>query len=974
MKAGCLASGFPRFLPSRRRFLRERLMNCRPTTCVTLFLIFTTIASAAPQINKVSQRGVKIGEPVVLLFDGAELAPETRIVSSLPIKSQQVKPESNASRAAIEIVVDESAQPGIYAFRLASASGISNSVLIGVDRLQQSQFVPEMPAIPAALSGTLSGSEVKYTKFSGTKGQRVVVDIEAQRLGAAFKPLVRVNDVRGKLVASGSSEPWLGGDARCTLTLPADGVYTIEILDRLYRAAEPGHFRLKVGDLATADRVHPAAVSAGPAKLSFLGGTIPAEATADFNPAGQTPGDRPASWPNVALATGPQPDLLVSDQAEAVETAVAAGLQEVGATSVGISGVLAKAGEEDKFLVTVVPGQRLRIDMFARRIGSPVLGVFAVRNEQGGQLAASTDIPGSPDATIANFVVPANVNKIVVAAKDLRGQGGSDFNYRLQVRDLARPEFNLSLAADRILVPSGGTQVVQVVVDRQGYNGPIKLELPGLPTNIQVQGTEIAAGSPTGLLTLSAPPGVTGAGLISIVGRGGEGATQIVRTARAPALPNVQLASYLRSEIAWGVAAPSPLNVVWTPASDALVQGLPLAAKVQVIRAANVVGPIRLRLMTTQPVVKKKIKENNQDKEVDDLARILRLAMDVVVPADKTDADVSVFVPGDLPIAPWDATIVAELLSADAKNVVATAYAPVRRFMASEAIKLELTSANAMEGKAGAGPAGKLTGKVRRATGFQKPVLVTLTGLPAGYSAPVVQVAADKTDFEYPLNFPFGSPPAQLNGVQLVALLDRNQPTAARSNSIAVNVNLTAGEKPPGEKPAEIFEDDEKFLAALNQGNGQLTANPEKFAGKIALRVTPDQKFNPKLPGVEFKIRETPGPGEYRYLRYAWKKKQGNLICLQLAHDDKFGPGGSGREGAMFRYHAGPGGEPFGGSVLIDAALPGQYVVVTRDLFADFGEFTLTGLAFSAIDGEAAFFDGIYLGRSLGDFELIEAK
>jgi hypothetical protein len=49
-------------------------------------------------------------------------------------------------------------------------------------------------------------------------------------------------------------------------------------------------------------------------------------------------------------------------------------------------------------------------------------------------------------------------------------------------------------------------------------------------------------------------------------------------------------------------------------------------------------------------------------------------------------------------------------------------------------------------------------------------------------------------------------------------------------------------------------------------------------------------------------------------------------------------------------------------------------VVVTRDLFADFGEFTLTGFALSAIDGQAAYFDGIYLGRTSGDFELIETK
>jgi hypothetical protein len=45
---------------------------------------------------------------------------------------------------------------------------------------------------------------------------------------------------------------------------------------------------------------------------------------------------------------------------------------------------------------------------------------------------------------------------------------------------------------------------------------------------------------------------------------------------------------------------------------------------------------------------------------------------------------------------------------------------------------------------------------------------------------------------------------------------------------------------------------------------------------------------------------------------------------------------------------------------------------VTRDLFADFGEFTLTGLALSPVDGEYALFDHIYLGATPEDFELVK--
>jgi biopolymer transport protein ExbB len=135
--------------------------------------------------------------------------------------------------------------------------------------------------------------------------------------------------------------------------------------------------------------------------------------------------------------------------------------------------------------------------------------------------------------------------------------------------------------------------------------------------------------------------------------------------------------------------------------------------------------------------------------------------------------------------------------------------------------------------------------------------------------------------------------------------------------------------------------------------------------------VTPDQKFVASLPGVRIPIRQNPGPGEYRYVQFTWKKKGGERICLQIGNDGKFGPqvGVPGK----FRYDAGAAAEEaFGAAVRVDAALPGEFVLVTRDLYADFGEFTLTGLSLAPIDGEYAAFDHIYVGKRRVDFDLVK--
>jgi hypothetical protein len=186
-----------------------------------------------------------------------------------------------------------------------------------------------------------------------------------------------------------------------------------------------------------------------------------------------------------------------------------------------------------------------------------------------------------------------------------------------------------------------------------------------------------------------------------------------------------------------------------------------------------------------------------------------------------------------------------------------------------------------------------------------------------------------------------------------------------------LRANVPVPPAPNPSQPLAIFEDQPDFVAKLDQGAGKASlVTDDKFSGTSAVKVTPDQRFNPALPGLGMKIRENPGPGEFRYIRFAWKKKGGQVICLQLNHDGQWGPQPAGAA-HKFRYHAGPG-ECYGGSVSVAPQAPGNWVVVTRDLFADFGEFTLMGIALTPFDGEYGLFDHIYLARHPNDFDLIK--
>jgi len=353
----------------------------------------------------------------------------------------------------------------------------------------------------------------------------------------------------------------------------------------------------------------------------------------------------------------------------------------------------------------------------------------------------------------------------------------------------------------------------------------------------------------------------------------------------------------------------------------------------------------------------------------------LRIEAEVIVDAAASEGTAQLLIPGDLPEKTWSLVLVGELLAGDNTSVVATSASECRMVPVTNPVRVELASATAIEAKAGLGETGKFTGKLIRASGFDQAATITLAGLPKEYSAPVVQVAAGQENFELKVAFPYGTPATELKNVQLVADLVAPAGGNLRSQPVAVELRVVPGEKPVPEQPLTIFEDEESFVSQLSKGNGLISLEPAaKYSGAASLKVTPDQRFNETLPMLGVPVRENPGPGEFRYLQFAWRKVGGQSICLQVNHDGAFGPGGSGRAGAKFRYHAGPTGELFGGSVGLDQNLPGEFVVVTRDLFADFGEFTFTGLALTPVDGEYALFDHIYLGRSVTDFELVAPK
>jgi hypothetical protein len=155
----------------------------------------------------------------------------------------------------------------------------------------------------------------------------------------------------------------------------------------------------------------------------------------------------------------------------------------------------------------------------------------------------------------------------------LLGRGGSDFVYRVAVRDLSRPEFALSLGTDRINVPAGGTQVISVQVARTNHAGPIELSLEGGPPELSLHGNVIPPGATIGLLTLSASSVSPTASLVRLVGKAaGEGPSVL----RAAAFGDVAGSKYqprIRTQLGLAITQPAPINLAWLPGTTITLSG-----------------------------------------------------------------------------------------------------------------------------------------------------------------------------------------------------------------------------------------------------------------------------------------------------------------------------------------------------------------------------------------------------------------
>ena len=166
------------------------------------------------------------------------------------------------------------------------------------------------------------------------------------------------------------------------------------------------------------------------------------------------------------------------------------------------------------------------------------------RNDDGG--------PGYGADSRIDFVAPAD-GQYILHLKDVRGMGGPDFAYRLSIRETV-PGYQLTASPANPNIPRGGRTPVTVSVNRlQGYEGPIEMDVKGLPPGVTAGPAKISAGEDSTVVVLSAsadaavdaPPGT-----MEIVGHATINGRDVARPANLNAMLDADLDPDLSLQLA----------------------------------------------------------------------------------------------------------------------------------------------------------------------------------------------------------------------------------------------------------------------------------------------------------------------------------------------------------------------------------------------------------------------------------------
>jgi hypothetical protein len=440
----------------------------------------------------------------------------------------------------LEVTLAPDLAPGPRELRIWTPAGLSNPIAFHVGQLPEvadppgktpsprqlgelKAVAPRAPveiALPAVANGQILPGEGDRYRFRGTEGHRLVVIAWARALNPYladavpgwFQATLTLRDASGRELAYVDDDRF-NPDPVLEFTLPADGIYEVEIRDAIHRGREDFVYRLALGDLPYVRAVYPLGGPIGEKTTAMLYGSNLGSARATIDGAGRRPGPAALALQRPGVASNPV-GWCFGDGAETTESDNphdAAHPQRL-ALPIVVNGRIGRSGECDAFVFAGKAGETIVAEVLARRLGSPLDSALQLADRTGRQIAFNDDTP-DPASGLQTHHADARLSAVlpedgdyVLRLTDAQAAGGETHAYRLRIGP-ERPDFELRVVPSSITVRGGGSVPLAVhVLRRDGFAGEISFGLREGPLAFRVDGGRIPAGVDRVQVTLTVPP------------------------------------------------------------------------------------------------------------------------------------------------------------------------------------------------------------------------------------------------------------------------------------------------------------------------------------------------------------------------------------------------------------------------------------------------------------------------------------
>ena len=475
-----------------------------PRSCV----LCAAASAAVPEIDQFTPRGGQRGTEVEVIFSGQRLGDARGLLFYEPgiaVKSLEVLPDK---RVKTRLALAGDCPLGPHALRLQSATRhqqpghLQRRALPEVNEIKpNNDFAkPQKISLNTTVNGVVLNEDVDYYAVEAKKGQRLSVEVEGLRLGESFfDPSVAILDTNRFVLAAADDTPLLRQDCACSVIVPRDGTYVIQVRESAFGGSDRCHYRLHVGTFPRPLAVFPAGGKFGQTVdvtyIGDAGGPIAQKLTL---PPGPQPGF--AAWAQDAQGMAPSPNpFRLSPLENVLEKEPNNDAQHATpfTAPAALNGVIDPPGDTDCWVFSAKKGQTFDVRVFARQLRTPLDSTLNISRIKG-QFIAYNDDSNGPDSYI-RFTAPED-DQYVISITDQMGRGGPDFVYRVEVTPV-EPRLTIGLPerssyVDMVApVPKGNRIALMVSGQREDFGGEVALEMQDLPEKVAAQMLPIAGRS-----------------------------------------------------------------------------------------------------------------------------------------------------------------------------------------------------------------------------------------------------------------------------------------------------------------------------------------------------------------------------------------------------------------------------------------------------------------------------------------------